>query len=147
MSRMAHPAAMQPSRPGPTRTAAPHMPAKFPTGGRYLSYIAFGATSFVYLYAALMVLRVAWALGAGEEAWGRLLAGFANPIYVAFHAAVFVVLVWAGQRFLIKLAGKANPPKIGPLRRPPLSVFPPLMAVLWIGASLVALVVLWGIFP
>lgn len=147
MARMAHPQAMAPSRPAPTRTAPPAMPAKFPAQGRYLSYILFGATSFFYLAVALLVLRVAWDLGSGPAAWRELQEDFRNPLYVAFHAIALVVFVWAGWRFLIKLAAKANPPKIGPLRRPPLAAFPPLLGAAWLGATALAIVVLWGIFP
>ncbi len=147
MARTAHPQSMQPSTPGRTRTAAARMPHKFPSAGRYLSYTLFGVTSFFYLAVSLMVLRAAWALGDGRAAWEAMLADFANPIYLGFHALTLLVFVWAGWRFLIVLAAKANPPKIGPLRRPPLAVFPPLFGALWLGATVVAVVVLWGIFP
>lgn len=147
MARMAHPRAMQPSKPGRTRTAPPRMPHRFPLGGRYRSYIAFGATSFFYLALGLLVLRVAWALGSGAEAWAALQESFRSPAYVAFHVVAFVVFVWAGWRFLIVLAAKANPPKIGPLRRPPLEAFPPLLGALWVVASALVLIVLWGVFP
>ncbi len=147
MSQQAHPGAMQPEKPGSTRTAAATMPANFPTGGRYLSYIAFGATSFVYIAASLSVLRAVLALGAGETAWNSLLADHAGPGDLLVHGFMLLVLLWAGWRFLIVLSAKANPPMMGPIRRPPLAVFPPMMGALWLGASVVAIVVLWGIFP
>lgn len=147
MARASHSQAMQPSRQGATRTAPPRMSAKYPSRGRYLSYTLFGATSFFFLAMGLLVLRVAWALGAGPRAWEALLTSFANPIYLAFHIVSFVVFVWAGWRFLIKLSAKVNPPRIGPLRRPPLAVFPPLMGAVWIVASALVLIVLWGIYP
>lgn len=147
MARMAHPQTMQPATPGSTRTAAAEMPAKFPTGGRYLSYIAFGATSFFYLMVSLAVLRMVYALGAGPEAWTALQTAMQNPIYLAFHALTVLVLVWAAWRFLIKLSAKAQPKKIGPLRPPPAQAIPPLMGLLWLGASAVVIVVLWGVFP
>jgi len=144
---MANPEAMQPSTPGSTRTAPAAMPDKFPTGGRYLSYMLFGATSIFYLLASLLILRMAWALGDGAEAWDRVMASFANPLYLAYHVLALVVFTWAGWRFLIKLSAKANPPTIGPLRRPPLAAFPPMMGALWVGATALAVIVLWGIFP
>ena len=147
MSRMAHPGAMHSHEPVPTRTAPPHMPHQFPLRGRYLSYMAFGATSLFYLAMAGLVLRVAWALGSGPQAWAALQESFRHPVYVAFHAVALVVFVWAGWRFLIKLFPKAQPPRMGPLPRPPLSVLPPLFGALWVAATVAALVVLWGIFP
>ena len=147
MARMAHPDALQPSKPGSTRTAPAAMPDKFPAGGRYLSYMLFGATSIFYLVVALLILQMTWSLGSGPEAWERTMASFAHPLYLAWHVLAFGVFVWAGWRFLIKLSAKANPPTIGPLRRPPLAAFPPMMGALWVGATAVAVVVLWGIFP
>ena len=147
MARPAHPDAMAASRPSPTRTAPPRMPDKFPGRGRYLSYMLFGATSLLYLVMGLLVLRVTWALGSGADAWSGLQEDFRNPLYLGFHVFAFGVLVWAGWRFLIVLSGKANPPRIGPLPRPPLAAFPPLFGGLWLVASAVAIAVLWGIFP
>lgn len=147
MARLAHPGAMGAHRPEPTRTARARMAPKFPGRGRYLSYMLFGATSFFYAALGLLVLRIAWALGSGPEAWAALQRDLAHPLYLAFHAVAFVVFVWAGWRFLIKLAPKANPPRIGPVRRPPLEVFPPLLGAVWAAASVLVLVVLWGIVP
>jgi fumarate reductase subunit C len=147
MARMAHPQTLQPSKPGSTRTAAAEMPAKFPTGGRYLSYIAFGATAFFYLIVSLGVLRMVNSLAAGPEAWAAMQTAMQNPIYLVFHVITVLVLVWAAWRFLIKLSAKAQPKKIGPLRPPPAQAIPPLMGVLWLGASALVIVVLWGVFP
>jgi fumarate reductase subunit C len=123
------------------------MPDEFPLRGRYLSYIAFGATSLFYLAMALLVLRVTWALGSGPDAWAALQASFRHPVYVAFHALALLVFVWAGWRFLIVLFPKAQPPRIGPLRPPPRRVFPWLFGGLWLVASALVLIVLWGVFP
>lgn len=147
MARMAHPQTLQPAKPGSTRTAAAEMPAKFPTGGRYLSYIAFGATAFFYLIVSLGVLRMVNSLAAGPEAWAAMQVAMQNPVYLVFHVITVLVLVWAAWRFLIKLSAKAQPKKIGPLRPPPAQAIPPLMGVLWLGASALVIVVLWGVFP
>ena len=78
--------AMRPSRPGPTRTAPPRMPDQFWTRGRYRGYIAFGACGFFLLALGLLLLRAVWVLGSGDPAaWERLLAGYANPLYLVFH--------------------------------------------------------------
>lgn len=147
MARLAHPDAMGARRPGATRTARPRMPVKFPGRGRYLSYILFGATSFFYAALGLLVLRVAWTLGSGPEAWEALRRDFANPLYLGFHVVALGVFVWAGWRFLIVLAPKANPPKLGPLRRPPLAAFPPMLGAAWLVASALVVAVLWGVVP
>jgi len=147
MARLAHPGAMRAHRPAPTRTARARMAPKFPGRGHYLSYMLFGATSFFYAALGLLILRITWALGSGPEAWAALQQDLSHPLYVAFHAVAFVVFVWAGWRFLIKLAPKANPPRIGPLRRPPLGVFPPLLGAAWAGATVLVWIVLWGIVP
>jgi fumarate reductase subunit C len=138
---------MHSQAPSATRTAPPRMPAKFPTGGRYLSYIAFGATSFFYLAVALLVLRVTWALGDGAEAWAALQADFQNPLYLGFHALALVVFLWAAWRFLIKLSAKAQPKKVGPLRPPPAELVPFAAAGGWVVATALVIIVLWGIFP
>lgn len=147
MSRLSHPQAMQPHRRGRTRTAPPVMPDRFPAGGRYLSYMAFGGMSLFFLATSLLVLRAVYALQAGPEAWQAMLAGFANPIYVAFHVLALLAAVYTGWRFMIRLFGKAQPPKIGPLPRPPVAAFPPLLLAAWLGVTVVLGAVLWGVFP
>ncbi len=145
MARMAHPDSMQPSRPGPTRTAPGRMPDKFPAAGRYASYTAFGATSFFSLAISLLVLRMTWALGEGPEAWTAVIEGFRNPIYVVFHVVALGVFLFVAHRFLINLSPGAQPPKVGPLRPPPAPLIPFVMGALWVGATAAALAVLWGV--
>jgi fumarate reductase subunit C len=145
MARMAHPHTMQPSTPGPTRTAPPHMPDKFPLGGRYASYTAFGATSLFYGAISLLALRLVWALGDGPEAFTAVMASFQNPLYLLFHALCIPVCLFVSYRFLIKLSGKAQPPKVGPVRPPPPAAIPALFGGLFLGATVVAVAVLWGV--
>ncbi len=145
MPRPAHPDAMQPSRPGRTRTAAPVMPPRFPSGGRYRSYIAFGGSAFFFLAMSLLVLRAVWALGSGEPQWRAQLEDYAHPLYVAFHALAAGVFVWCGWRFLIQLFPKSQPPRIGPFPRPPVAVFPPLLGAVWLGTTAITVAVLWGV--
>lgn len=145
MARPSHPQAMAPCRPGPTRTAPPHMPGVWPMGRRYRSYVFFGAGSFFFLLMGLLVLRTVWALGTGPAAWAELQREFAHPAYVIFHVLALGVFVWSGWRFLIKLFAKAQPPMIGPIRRPPEAIFPPLLGAAWVGATVVLLAVLWGV--
>lgn len=147
MARAAHPGAMQPSRPAPTRTAAPTMSPKYPLGGRYASYIAFGACSIVFVLSSTLLLEWVWALGDGPEHWARVREGLRNPMYVAYHVVAVLAFAYTGWRFLIKLFAKSQPPRIGPLRPPPRAVFPPLLLGVWIVATVAVLVVAWGIFP
>ena len=62
MSRLAHPHAMAPAKPGPTRTAPPRMPPEFPLRGRYRAYTLFDASGAIYLLLGLLALRLVWAL-------------------------------------------------------------------------------------
>ncbi|NIV49596.1 MAG: hypothetical protein GWN46_23760, partial [Gammaproteobacteria bacterium] len=77
---------MQPSRPGPTRTAPPAGPDGFPFGRpRYRSYVLYAATSVPFLLEGLLLLRGLRALGAGPEAWAGFVASLAHPVYVVWH--------------------------------------------------------------
>lgn len=147
MPHASHPDAMQPARPGPTRTAPPLMPASYPLGGRYRGYIIFGGCSIFFVLQALLVLRAVNALAAGPQAWEAMLADFANPLYLAYHALALLAIVYTGYRFLLKLFGKAQPPRIGPLPRPPVEAFPPLLSLVWLGATALFLAVLLGVIP
>lgn len=145
--RASSPAAMQPARPGPTRTAPPMMSPKYPTSGRYRSYIVFGACSVAFIFSSLILLRMVNALAAGPEAWAAVIESFRNPIYVIYHLLAIDAFLYTGWRFFFKLFGKSQPPRIGPLKPPPPAAFPPLFFGAWIAASLAVVVVAWGIFP
>ena len=147
MSHPAHPQAMAPARPGGTRTAPPIRAPKFPLRGRYASYTLFGLCSIFFLLQSLLVLEAVWQLGSGAEAWEALRARFRAPLYLVYHGLALVALVYTGIRFFLKLFAKSQPPKIGPLPRPPLAVFPPLLAGAWVAASTAVLAVLWGLWP
>lgn len=123
------------------------MPHKFPFAGRYASYTVFGMCSVFFVLQSLLVLHAVWELGDGESAWSALLERFENPLYVMYHYAAFAALVYTGIRFFFKLFAKSQPPRIGPLRRPPLALFPPLLGAAWVAATVAFLVVLWGIVP
>lgn len=143
MARMAHPHAMQPSKPGRTRTAPPKMPADFPGRGRYLVYILFDATGIVYLLAGGAVLCAVLALGRGEESWNALLASYRNPCMIAFHLLALVSVLFVGMRFF-RLFPKAQPPRIGPAKPPPHAVISGMLYTIWIGATLLFSLILAG---
>jgi fumarate reductase subunit C len=143
MARAAHPEAMAPRKPGPTRTAAPTMPREYPMGGRYAAYTLFDATGIVYMLLGLLILKAVWALGSGEAAWQGILSGYQNPIYIAFHAFSLLCVIFVGVRFF-RLFPKAQPPQIGPLKPPPQSVIAGMLYAVWIGLTLALTVILAG---
>jgi len=147
MSRPAHPHAMQPERPGRTRTAPPQLPDRFPFQGRYRAYTLFDLTGAVYLLLGFVVLWVVWTLGDGPRAWRELRLGLANPLWIAFHAVALVSVCFVGVRFF-RLFPKAQPPRIGPLKPPPRLAIFAMMYVLWIGVSVAFVLILGGsLFP
>jgi len=148
MAIPAHKDAMKPRGRGRTPTAAPMMAGNWWTQNpRYRAYLAYAFAGVFFWIQGLIFVRGLWALGSGEAAWNGYLDDLGNPIYVGFHVVSFVVLVWFGARTYFKLFVKTQPPMIGPLPRPPLAVFPPLLAAVWIGVSAALLVVLGGIWP
>ena len=114
---------------------------------RYRAYTLFDWTGLIYLLLGFLALQIVWALGSGEADWNRVMESFQNPIYIGFHVLSFVVLVWYGARTYFKLFTKTQPPMIGPMPRPPLGVFPPALAGVWIVVSVALVVVLGGIWP
>jgi fumarate reductase subunit C len=148
MTIPAHVDAMKPREKARTRTAAPMMAGNWWTKSpRYRAYVAYAFAGVFFWLQALIFIRGLWALGTGELAWTRYLEDLQNPIYVVFHLFSLIVLVWYGARTYFKLFVKTQPPKIGPLPRPPLGVIPPALAAAWIGVSALLLVVLGGIWP
>ena len=146
MPRPADPHAMQPSRPGSTRTAPPQVPDDFWTRPRMLTYLLFDATGIAYMLVGLVVLRVAWALGGGAEKWDALMESFANPGYLIFHAIALAAALFVGVRFF-RLFPKAQPARIGPAKPPPRPILHAGLYAAWIGLTLALLVVLGGIWP
>ncbi|RIL07308.1 MAG: hypothetical protein DCC71_03650 [Proteobacteria bacterium] len=143
--RPADPHAMQPSKPGSTRTAPPQVPDDFWTRPRMLTYLLFDATGIVYLLVGLVVLRVAWALTSAES-WNALMSEFASPGYLVFHAIALVSALFVGVRFF-RLFPKAQPARIGPAKPPPRPILHALLYVAWIGITLVLLAILGGVWP
>ncbi|HKE12397.1 MAG TPA: hypothetical protein VKE73_12595 [Myxococcota bacterium] len=147
MGRFADPQAMSPARPGRTRTAPPVMPAEFPTRGNYRTYMLFGACCVFFLLSSLLFLRVVDALAAGPDAWDELLREFRHPLYLAYNVAALAGFLFTARRFLFQLFAKSQPPRIGPLPRPPLALFPPLLGAAWLAATALVFCILWGAFP
>ena len=143
MGRPAHPQAMTPRRPGPTRTAPPQLPGQFPFRGGYRGYTLFAWTGVLYLLVGFLALRVVWALGNGPDAFGAVIASFENPIYIAFHLLALLGVCFVGVRFFA-LFPKAQPPQIGPLKPPPAPVIVTVLYGAWIGVTVLLSAILAG---
>ena len=146
MGRPAHPHAMQPPKPGRTRTAPPQLPPEFPFAGRYRAYVLFDATGIVYLLLGLVILRAIWALGNSAPAWQGVLSAYRSPGWVLFHAVSLAAVIFVGVRFF-RLFPKAQLPHIGPVKPPPRPVIHAALYVAWVGVTvLFAAVLAGGIF-
>ena len=148
MAIPAHRDAMKPRARGRTQTAAPMMAGNWWTANpRYRAYVAYAFAGVFFWLQSLIFIRGLWALGTGEAAWNNFTEDLQSPIYIGFHVLSLAVLVWYGARTYFKLFVKTQPPMMGPMPRPPLAVFPPLLAAVWIGATAALLIVLGGIRP
>jgi fumarate reductase subunit C len=107
----------------------------------------FGACCVFFLVSSLLILRVVDALAAGPEDWAKLLRELHHPLYLAYNVIALAGFLFTGRRFLFQLFAKSQPPRIGPLPRPPLSLFPPLFGAAWLGATALIVCILWGVFP
>jgi len=146
MSRLAHPEAMAPPKPGSTRTAPPRLPDQFPFSGRYRAYTIFDWTGVLYLLLGFLALDAVWSLGSGEAAWSGILAQYTNPIYIAFHGIALLSVIFVGVRFF-GFFPKAQPPRIGPLKPPPQPVILAMLYAVWIGVTgLMSLILAGEIF-
>jgi len=143
MAGPAHPDAMAPTRPGPTRTAPPQMPSSWWSAPRIRTYLLFDATGVMYLLLGFAALEVVWALGAGPEAWDAMMQMLANPLFIAFHALGLVSVIFVGVRFF-SFFPKAQPPRIGPAKPPPAPVILGGLYAAWIGLTLIFAGILAG---
>lgn len=143
MSRNANPHAMAPRKQGGTRTAPPQLPGRFPFGGRYLAYTLFDLTGVLYLLLGFGALCAVWSLGSGEAAWNGVLDRYRNILSVGFHAIALVGVIFVGVRFF-GFFPKAQPPRIGPLKPPPKPAIYAALYALWIGVTVVMIMVLAG---
>jgi fumarate reductase subunit C len=143
--RPADPHAMQPTKPGSTRTAPPMIPNDFWTRSRMLVYLLFDATGIVYILVGLVALRVAWALTSAAS-WDALMREFAHPGYVAFHLVALVSALFVGVRFF-RLFPKAQPARIGPAKPPPRPLLHAGLYAAWAAITVAMLAVFGGLWP
>jgi hypothetical protein len=147
MSARARVDAMKPSRPGRTRVADASPPPNFWSRGNYLPYLAFGSCGALLLLVAFGILRLVWTLGDGDPAaWNAIFTSYGHPLFLAFHAFALVALTWFTFRFF-RLFPKTQPPKLGPLPRPPDVVFLLGLAGAFTVATVLVALVLGGALP
>jgi fumarate reductase subunit C len=113
--------AMRPKTLGPTRTADPRPPDRFPFGGNYGPYLLFGSCGAFLLLTGLLVVEFVWSLGGGQAKYETFLERLHGPIYQAYFWLALVGLVWFTLRFL-GLFPKTQPFRMGPMKRPPVPV-------------------------
>lgn len=144
MAGPAHPHSMAPPKPGRTRTAPPQMPSSWWSSSRIRTYLLFDATGLIYFLIGFLALEIVWSLGNGQEAWDAVMAGFKNPIYIAFHALSLVSVIFVAVRFF-RLFPKAQPRDTG-LPMPPAAGIQAMLYVVWAGVTVVFVAVLGGVF-
>ena len=144
MARTWNPHAMQPHAPARTRSAPPEVPDRFWSAPRMRRYLLFDATGLVYLLVGFVILRAAWALGDGADAWARVLRDYRSPFYLLFHFITLLSVIYVGVRFF-RLFPKAQPPRIGPAKPPPGPVLHAMLYAAWGVVTLGLLLVLGGV--
>ena len=109
----------------------------------WLWYVTLLLVVLPVLLLGFLALRAVWALGTGAAAWQAVLASFANPVYLLFHALSLVAVVFVGVRFF-SLFPKAQPPRIGPAKPPPRPLIQAGLYAAWIGVTLAFVAILAG---
>jgi fumarate reductase subunit C len=143
-SKPAHPGAMAPKTPGPTRTAAPMTPGSWPTSSRMKSYALFGMTGWVYLLFSFVAIRIVWALGSGPESYAAMQEHLAGYVPIGIHVVFLISVVFVIVRFF-SLFPKAQPARIGPLKPPPAALIHAGLYAAWIGITVALSAVLAGV--
>ncbi|HEX2485588.1 MAG TPA: hypothetical protein VHQ66_09820 [Myxococcota bacterium] len=147
MSLRARVDAMKGSAPPRTRTADPAPPRNFPFRGNYLPYVAFGSCGILLFAVGFGLLRLVWVLGDGDATrWKAIFESYRHPLYIVFHAFALVALTWFTFRFF-RLFPKTQPPKLGPLPRPPDAVFLIGLGAAFTVSTLLVGLVLGGALP
>ncbi len=135
--------AMKPKTAGPTRTADPRPPDKFPFGGNYGPYVLFGSCGAFLLLTSLILIRVVWALGGGEAKYETTMRSLGAAGYKLYFVIALVGLVWFTLRFL-GLFPKTQPFRMGPLKRPPVPVMKAGLYGAFVVANLLVAAILGG---
>jgi fumarate reductase subunit C len=108
----------------------------------YTRFITRELTSLAVAYTALFLLAALCALAYGEADWEAFLARLRHPGWVAFHAGVFLFLLFHTVTWL-GLAPKALVLKVGRRRLPDAAVVAGHYAAWAAASALVAAFFLW----
>lgn len=134
---------MRPKTAGPTRTADPRPPDKFPFGGNYGPYLLFGSCGGFLLLTAILVIDFVWSLGGGEARYRAYLERIHGVGYQVYFWFALVGLVWFTLRFL-GLFPKTQPFRMGPMKRPPVPVMLAGLYGAFVALNLVVAAILGG---
>jgi hypothetical protein len=135
--------AMRPKKEGPTRTADPRPPDKFPFGGNYGPYMLFGSCGAFLLLTSLLAIDFVWALGGGQARYEAFMSRIHGGAYQAYFWLALIGLVWFTLRFL-GLFPKTQPFRMGPLKRPPVPVMKAGLYGAFVAANLLVAAILGG---
>jgi hypothetical protein len=128
-----------------TRAAPPKRPPGLPFGHpRYRKWLIYGATSVFFFLMAAEFLALWWRLIEGEASWQGARQTLGHPLALVYHLGLLGMVSWFGGRTYFKLFARTQPPRIGPIRRPPLWVFPPVLGFLWLCVTAITTLYLWG---
>ena len=138
--------APSPTDPPRSRTATAGKPPGYPfSHPRIRRWWLYSASSIFFLSTGAELL-IAWcALLEGPRAWSACRVALQHPALIVYHTALLAMTLWFGGRTYFVLFARTQPARIGPVRRPPLWVFPPTLAALWIGSTGTLVAILWGI--
>ena len=136
--------AMKPKTAGPTRTADPRPPDKFPFGGNYGPYLLFGSCGAFLLLTSLIAVEFVLALGGGEAKYDAFMTRIHGAAYQAYFWIALIALIWFTVRFF-GLFPKTQPFRLGPLKRPPDAVMLAGLLGAFVALNLVVAVILGGV--
>ena len=137
--------AMRPKTLGPTRTAAPRPPDRFPFGGNYGPYLLFGSCGAFLLLTSLIAIEFMWALAGGQAKYDAFMARIHGGAYQAYFWIALVALIWFTLRFF-RLFPKTQPNRLGPFKRPPNAVLLAGLVGAFVVLNLAVASILGGLF-
>jgi hypothetical protein len=94
-----------------TRTLPPRVSDGWPFGAAYLRSTLLSLAGVALFAVNVVVLRAAWALGGGAEAWATHLAELRSAPALALHGALFAIACGFALGFLVvaaRFAGAAQ---------------------------------------